>query len=506
MSSSLPRGTERLWVGDRVLVDFDALGVFEGVVQTAHSADSVKEPAVVFFECDGSICEVWIGQTHYQKVVPSAGDPPEDDALEDAEYHEDGSDPPEDDALEDAEYHEDGSTRWSAATTERRYHKFLAHLESFEGRDPTPLGRRASAAPAGLRVAGSLQRDWEGNMRSGLPKIPASLKERTEKSGLLMPQDEVEAVAFAAHLDSFEGRDPTPLGRRLSAAPAGLRVAGRQQRTWEAGVRSGNTKSPTSLKERTEKSGLLMPQDEVEAVVFAAHLDSFEGRDPTPLGRRLSAAPAGLRVAGRQQRTWEGNMRSGNNKIPARLKERTEKSGLLWTPAEVHAEKMKLQPEKQKKQKLQPQVVDVMTDLEEQGCRDGPASAGTSKPKHSAYWYQQNGPENSWLIKESRQLTREQLAQSVGYDLALDGDINRDTFWDNFDSMVETALAQPVPTLSCRECPAAATYGLPGEKLAGATYCKKCAAKWAPQFVNLDIARSVEGVCHSLIAEALEME
>jgi hypothetical protein len=51
---ALPVGTESLAPGDAVAVDFEELGVFEGVVLTARAAGAAE----VFFACDGttSIC------------------------------------------------------------------------------------------------------------------------------------------------------------------------------------------------------------------------------------------------------------------------------------------------------------------------------------------------------------------------------------------------------------------------------------------------------------------
>jgi hypothetical protein len=59
-------GTARLAVGERVEVDFGALGTFEGEVAKALGAE-----AVVFFECDRTSTTVRVGVHHYRKLQPA---------------------------------------------------------------------------------------------------------------------------------------------------------------------------------------------------------------------------------------------------------------------------------------------------------------------------------------------------------------------------------------------------------------------------------------------------
>lgn len=62
----LPVGTESLAVGERVEVDFEELGTFEGVVVDAMVA---KGSADVFFECDGTTSTLRKGTHRYRKLT-----------------------------------------------------------------------------------------------------------------------------------------------------------------------------------------------------------------------------------------------------------------------------------------------------------------------------------------------------------------------------------------------------------------------------------------------------
>ena len=66
VAALLPVGTESLAVGERVEVDFEKLGTFEGVVVDAMAA---KGTADVFFECDGTTSTLRKGTHRYRKLT-----------------------------------------------------------------------------------------------------------------------------------------------------------------------------------------------------------------------------------------------------------------------------------------------------------------------------------------------------------------------------------------------------------------------------------------------------